>query len=109
MEVTYTVVASFSDPMVANEFVTWLEAGHLAQVLRGGARAAEVIRLTPQEGELVQIEVRYRFDSRSAFERYEAVSAPALRADGAKRFGPQRGVQMRRTVGEVVTAVSAPG
>ena len=47
-------------------------------------------------------EVRYRFPSRQAFDHYEQEIAPRLRAEGLKRFPPEKGISYRRSVGEVV-------
>jgi hypothetical protein len=45
--------------------------------------------------------VRYHFPSREAFAAYERDHAPRLRADGLRRFPPERGVSYRRSVGVV--------
>ncbi|MBL9119773.1 MAG: DUF4286 family protein [Phycisphaerae bacterium] len=97
--VLYTVQATFTDARVADEWVAWLRDGHLADVLRGGALDAEVVRL---DGEALTYEVHYHFASPEAFARYEREFAPALRAEGLAKFPSSRGVSYRRSVGAVV-------
>jgi Domain of unknown function (DUF4286) len=94
----YTVHATFTDASVAREWVAWLRDGHLADVMRGGALDACVVRL---DGEPLTFEVRYRFASRESFARYEREFAPSLRAEGLEKFPASRGVSYRRTVGVV--------
>ena len=73
-----------------NEFLQWLE-GHIRQLLKlGGFEDATLSRL--HEDERLQkgscgFCVRYFLDSQLTFERYLSEFAPAMRADGEKRFG----------------------
>ena len=98
---SYTVACTFDDPKVAEEWIAWLREGHLADVRAAGAVDAEVIRCdTTAPG--ARCEVRYHFPSRSAFEAYQRDHAPRLRADGLKRFPPERGLKYERATGEVV-------
>ena len=99
--ISYTVAATFKDPAVADEWIAWLRDEHLAEVLEGGAIDAEVIRLDGGIDEPVRCEVRYHFASRETFSRYERDHAPRLRAEGLKRFPPERGVQYLRSLGVV--------
>ncbi len=92
----YTVRIEAPSEAVRGELLAWLEDDHAADVVRAGALDAEVTLL--DDGAL---ECRYRFASREAFEAYEAGPAVALREDGRARFGPDRGVRMSRTVGEL--------
>ena len=48
-----------------------------------------------------RVMARYVFPSREAFDRYVREVAPALRAEGLAKFGPQTGVLMERSVSEV--------
>jgi hypothetical protein len=98
----YTVAATFDDSRVADEFVRWLGAGHVQEVIRGGASSAEIVRCDAPQGPW-RIEVRYSFPDREAFERYQRDVAPALRAQGQSRFPPQRGVSFERRTGIVVS------
>lgn len=100
--IAYTVTVTFDDPKVADEWIAWLRDEHLAEVIAGGVLDAEVIRFdqalqTPCRGE-----VRYHFASREALEIYERDHAPRLRAEGLKRFPPERGLVYARSLGEVV-------
>ncbi|MFO0830081.1 MAG: DUF4286 family protein [Phycisphaerales bacterium] len=101
---SYVVHASFDDPRVADEWIAWLRDGHLADVQRGGALSAEVVRLDRADAAATSVacEVRYRFASRDAFDRYLRDVAPALRAEGLAKFPPERGIRYQRTTGDVV-------
>lgn len=109
----YSVTATLPDAEVAGEYVAWLEAGHVADVIRGGARWAEVVILDAEGAGDTRIRVvsRYVFSDRAAFAEYERSHAPRLRAEGAARFGPSRGdraVQFARSVGERRMALGSP-
>jgi hypothetical protein len=95
--VAYTVAATLADPSMVDEWLRWLTEEHLAGVLAAGASDAEVIELDGRS-----FEVRYHFPSRSAFEEYERVHAPRLRAEGLRRFPVEKGITYRRSVGVVV-------
>lgn len=97
----YTVSVEFSDPTVAEEWLEWLKAGHLAEVLAGGAADAEVIELIVPPPRR-RFEVRYHFADADAFAIYEREHAPRLRADGLARFPPERGVSYQRSTGQVL-------
>lgn len=93
----YTVRIEAPSELVRDELLAWLEDDHAGDVVRAGALDAEIVAL---DGSLA-IECRYRFASRAAFEAYEAGPAEALRSDGRARFGPERGVRMSRSIGEL--------
>src|SRR5262249_61192900 len=78
------------------EWLTWMRTRHIADVLAAGALSAEVVELDGSE-----FEARYRFASREAFAAYERDHAPRLRAEGLALFPPEKGVQYRRSLGEV--------
>lgn len=103
MSIAYTVHAEFDSLEVAGEWVRWLQDGHLAEVLRGGATQATLVRLEPTDGHQLRFEARYRFPSMQAFQRYEQQFAPQLRAEGLAKFPATRGVRMTRALGEVLT------
>jgi hypothetical protein len=96
--VAYTVAATFTDDALADEWLRWLTGGHVAEVLAGGATAAEVVAL---DGPGRAFEVRYRFPSREAFAAYERDHAPRLRAEGLRLFPVEKGVTYCRSVGAV--------
>ena len=99
----YTVTCDFADAGVAGAWLAWLRNEHLAEVCAAGALDAEAVWMdvTP-EGMAARCEVRYRFATRDAFERYEREEAPRLRAEGLKRFPLERGLRYTRTAGEIV-------
>jgi hypothetical protein len=110
---TYTLTCTFDDARVGDEWVAWLRDEHLAEVCAAGALDAEIIRCDAPAGQSAskpRYEVRYHFASRKAFETYERDHAPRLRAEGLKRFPPERGVTYQRATGEVrVTRPSTAG
>lgn len=105
--IAYTVACTFDDPKVAEEWIAWLRDEHLADVLTAGALDAEIIRVDREaaSGSGVRCEVRYHFASREAFAKYERDHAPRLRAEGLKRFSPERGLKYERSLGESLACV----
>lgn len=106
-KIWYAVLATLPSPAVADEYVKWLEDGHLDQVLNGGAHSAMIVRLerSASDGlsaESRQVMTQYIFSTRELFDRYVEHYAPALRADGLRRFGPERGVRMERLLGDIM-------
>lgn len=97
MRFAYTVHAQFDAPEVAADWVAWLADGHLEDVMKGGALEAMVVQLEP-----LKLESRYVFPDREAFAKYEREFAPKLRAEGLARFPASRGVQMSRSMGDVL-------
>jgi hypothetical protein len=96
------VIATLPTQAVADEYVAWLEDGHVDQVINHGAHAAMIVRLEDGgEGPSRRVMTHYVFSTREIFDRYVQHHAPALRADGLKRFSPERGVKMERLVGEI--------
>lgn len=96
----YSVRSSFTDAAVRAEFIAWLRDGHLADVVRAGALDAELVEhelpADAPPGALADVESRYHFASRASFDAYAAGPAVALRAEGAARFPPARGIVMTR-------------
>lgn len=109
----YSVRSTFTNRAVREEFIAWLAGGHLADVVRAGALDAELVELVelvdsvglaPPEGAgtgatpdvIPDIETRYHFASREAFEAYASGPAIPLRAEGAAKFPPERGIVMTR-------------
>ncbi len=97
--ILYTVAASHPDGDSARRYIAWLNGGHTAAVIRGGATRATVAQVRSEPTPLVQ--VRYEFPSREVFDRYVREFAPALRAEGLALFGPGSGVEFARTVEEI--------
>lgn len=104
--VAYTVTAVLPSEAVAREYIAWLEDGHVDSVVSAGAHSATIVRqVEPREADgKVRVEVRYIFSTRAMYETYIEYYAPALRAEGLRRFGPTSGknVVFERRVGEVV-------
>jgi len=96
----YAVTASIEDDATATEYLDWLTQGHVAQVLKGGAESALIVRLARfAHDQPVRLETQYVFPSREAFDAYEQGPAIELREDGRQRFA-DRGVSFERRVGE---------
>lgn len=108
----YTVRCEFASEDVAREWIEWLRSEHLRDVCEAGARDAEVVAVDAADGannpreaaSAVAVEVRYHFEDRDAFAKYERDHAPRLRAEGLKRFPPERGLIYARSTGEVVAS-----
>ncbi len=100
--ICYVVVATLPSMAIADEYVAWLEDGHVDLVIKGGAHSAMIVRLEPDGTGEPRVMTQYVFATREVFDQYVAVHAPALRADGLKRFSPERGVRMERMIGTVV-------
>lgn len=96
----YTVTCTFEDTEVAEKWLEWLREDHLADVCNAGALDAEVVRI---DSDVTQIEVRYRFESRDAFQAYERDHAPRLREEGLEKFPLKLGLRYERMTGEIVT------
>ncbi|MGH7132283.1 MAG: DUF4286 family protein [Phycisphaerales bacterium] len=101
MAIAYTVVASLPSRELREQYIGWLTDGHTAEVIKGGATSAVVLRVDHEESGAWVAEARYTFASRAALETYLRDFAPGLRADGLRRFGPDSGVTFRRSVGEI--------
>jgi hypothetical protein len=101
-QVMYMVVASLPDDRTADEYVVWLRAGHVAQVVRAGAASGVVVRLEPDALGKARVMTQYVFPSRAEFDRYCSDDAPKLRADGLRRFPPERGISFERSIGAIV-------
>lgn len=97
---SYVVRTTFVELSVFEAFVDYLATRHVADVLAAGAGAAELVRL---DGSLT-VEVRYRFASREAFERYDREEGPGLR-ERTLGFLAEKGV----TRGDGVTFTRSTG
>ena len=67
------VTVTLPDEAMARAFVAWLQGGHMADVLAGGASHAQIVALDQPAH---TFEIRYRFPSRESFERYDREFAP---------------------------------
>lgn len=102
MTIAYTVIANFADRSTRDQFIRWLEEGHVDAVIAKGAHSASIVRLDADAGTPLCVEVRYLFASREVLDTYLREHAPSLRAQGLELFPPEKGVQFRRTIGEVL-------
>lgn len=102
--IAYTVTAQADSEAALRAYVDWLTGGHIQDVIAAGALSGTLIRLDPTPESPLRAEVRYVFESRSAFEAYERGPAVVLRAEGLALFGPQSEHPLRfsRTLGGVV-------
>ena len=100
--ICYMVTATLPSKAVADEFVAWLEDGHVRQVVDAGAASGVIVRLDPDPSGNPRVMTQYTFASRGEFDSYVAVHAPALRADGLNKFPPERGISFERRVGTIV-------
>lgn len=105
--VLYAVIATLPDERLAGEYLAWLEDGHVEQVIKGGAHSAMIVKLERAAGDGLpagarRVMTQYVFTTREVFDRYVEHFAPALRAEGLAKFGPERGVRMERVMGEIV-------
>lgn len=97
--IAYTVLAMFTSKEEQDRYITWLQAGHIDEVIAGGAETAAVVRMDAGLGEINRVEVRYMFRTRDAYDKYIDHVAPGLRAVGLKEFPPESGVRFDRSVG----------
>ena len=99
------VTANLPDEATAKEYLAWLEDGHVDQVIESGAHSAMMVRFDPEpQGAKgpIRVLVQYIFPTRQVFQRYIEKHSPALRAEGLKKFGPERGVTFERAIGAIV-------
>lgn len=99
--IAYSVTATLPDQDLAREYIAWLEDGHVDEVIKHGAHSAMIVRITEPKVP-IQVETRYIFANRQVFDRYIDQAAPALRAEGLRRFPPDRGIRFERRLGEVM-------
>ena len=92
----YSVRSTFANHEVRAEFIAWLRGGHLADVVKAGALDAEIVEFEAENGAIGEVETRYHFASRAAFDAYANGPAVPLRAEGAAKFPPSRGIVMTR-------------
>jgi hypothetical protein len=101
MTIAYTVHCRIQTPDKAAAWLAWLKNGHLDDVIAGGAQSAEIVQIDNDGAEESIFEVRYRFESRDAYDVYIRDHAPRLRAEGLKLFPPEDGFVYSRTVGKI--------
>ncbi len=108
--IVYEVVATLPNEAVADRYVRWMLDGHAAAVVAGGARTAQVDRLTGDQDQApIRVRSRYEFANMRAFESYVEHHAPALRAEGQRFFPAAEGVDFSRSVWARLGRFDAPG
>ncbi len=105
-EVVYEVECSL-DPAIVADFDAWLP-GHVEMVLASpGFLGAELLRpLEPSPDGRIRRINRYRVRDRAALDHYLEQLAPALRQDGANRFG-DRATYTRRVLASTAAHLPA--
>lgn len=102
--ILYAVIATLPDDRAADEYIAWLEDGHVDAVIRAGAHSAMIVRLEREAADSdarPRVQTQYVFGTRELFDQYVAHHAPTLREEGLRRFPPERGVSFRRMVGVI--------
>ncbi len=99
--IAYTVTAELPTPQLRETYIAWLAKGHLDDVIGAGALSGSIVRID-DPAEPIRVETRYLFASIEDLNTYLHEHAPALRADGLSRFGPETGVRFSRTIGELI-------
>jgi hypothetical protein len=100
--VVYSIRAEFADVAIRERYLAWLRGGHCAAIVReGGALSGEVTLL--EDG---TVDSRYLFGSRADYDAYESGPGIHLRADGVRRFPPDSGLKLSRSLG--VRAIRVP-
>lgn len=100
--ILYTVRTTCPTIQVRGRFLAWLSPNHILAVMKGGATGARIV-LPDRASDTAPaiVETQYIFPSRTAFNDYVRVHAPALRADNLKHFPPESGVTNERLVAEI--------
>jgi hypothetical protein len=100
--VVYSIRAEFADAATRERYLAWLREGHCAAIVReGGALSGEVTLV--EDG---TVESRYVFGSRADYDAYESGPGVRLRAEGIRRFPPDSGLKLSRSLG--IRAIRVP-
>jgi hypothetical protein len=101
-QISYDVTCRVPGESKALEWLTWLKDEHVKEVIKCGARKADIIRFDDDGKPGVLFQIRYFFDTRESLETYLEEHAPRLRDDGIKRFPPEQGFLYERHTGELL-------
>lgn len=84
----YNVTINLDDS-IHDEWMDWMTKKHLADVMATGCFVAHRILkvLSEIENNGTTYSVQYYFNEMADYERYQEKYAPALRAEGQKKFG----------------------
>ncbi|MBL4590325.1 MAG: DUF4286 family protein [Phycisphaerales bacterium] len=86
----------------SSPILDWLLKGHIQAVIEGGATSGYAI-LETEPADSLAVVSRYIFPSQEAFDQYVAQTAPKLREEGLRLFGPHTGITMQRSLGTVIS------
>lgn len=105
-EILYTVRTTCPSLQVRGRYLSWLMPDHVLAVKTAGAHGVRIV-LPDRASETAPavVEVQYVFPSRKAFDTYVRDHAPALRADGLKRFPAEAGLTYERQVAEIAAVL----
>ncbi len=104
-KIAYTVITTIKYKSVVDDWLEWIQGGHIDDVIKGGASSGQVVKMDSVESDhsgTETYEIRYIFDNRGIFEEYLEKHAPALRAEGLEKFPREDGFTYKRTVGEIL-------
>ncbi len=101
-KILYTVRTTLPTVQLRGRYLSWLVPDHVLAVKTGGAEDVRVV-LPDRASDTAPavVEVQYVFSSRTTFDTYVRDHAPALRADGLRRFPPETGITYERQVAEI--------
>ena len=105
-KILYTVRTTCPNVQVRGRYLAWLVPDHVLAVKAAGATDVRVVLPEVAPGGEAPVEVQYVFASRRALDDYLRDAAPALRADGARRFPPESGVVSTRQVAEIAAELN---
>jgi hypothetical protein len=102
-QIAYTVIAETKSSADACAFATWLNDGHISDVVKAGAVSGQLVSFDSDSNGIHRFEVRYIFDSIEQFGAYEDGPAHLLRDEGIALFGPEseHPIRFQRTVGQI--------
>lgn len=102
-KIAYTVKCRIRHEEKVSAWISWLENGHIDDVIKGGAESGRIVMLD-RDGDdyAADLEVQYVFPSRPVFDAYVENHAPALREEGLQKFPPEEGFEYSRTIGEIL-------
>jgi hypothetical protein len=96
--ILYEVSAELHDPSVVEAWVGWMLGEHIDDVVVAGAERGRLLWVVGRPRSFI---VQYEFATRRALQEYLSRHAPRLRAEGIRRFGPERVTYDRRVSEEM--------
>ena len=102
MKVRYTVTAAMKGKDVFEEYVQWLQGGHVQALITAGALSACVEAHQDNTEEEFKVDSVYVFACQADLDSYSAGAAVALREEGIKLFVETGKVTFSRKVTNIV-------